>query len=171
MKIDKIDINGQQSFPDKTFVTNYDLGNDTSEVKNIFDYLTKLAIKKRGLYKGKVIGITGSAGKTTLKETLAFFLKTKHKISYSQKSYNNKLGVLISLLNFNTLGARKKIALNLLILKFLKSTSFSNELICGPHEFLDIVKSIIFKGSTLCPNPFVFDIIIIPAHVPKIEKD
>ena len=36
---DKLDINGQQSFPAETFVTNYDLRNETSEVKNIFDYI------------------------------------------------------------------------------------------------------------------------------------
>ncbi len=70
-------------------------------VKDLFEYLTKLAIKKRNLYKGKVVGITGSAGKTTLKETLAYFLKKIQLISYSKKSYNNKLGVLISLLNLN----------------------------------------------------------------------
>ena len=70
-------------------------------VKNIFDYLKKLAKRKRNLYKGKIIGITGSAGKTTLKETLAFFLKKDHVISFSKKSYNNELGVLISLLNLD----------------------------------------------------------------------
>ena len=70
-------------------------------VKNIFNYLNELAIRKRELYKGKVIGITGSAGKTTLKETLAYFLKKKYSISYSQKSYNNELGVLVSLININ----------------------------------------------------------------------
>ena len=70
-------------------------------VNDIFDYLTKLAVKKRNLYNGKVIGITGSAGKTTLKETLAFFLKKNYLISFSKKSYNNKLGVLVSLLNLN----------------------------------------------------------------------
>ena len=70
-------------------------------VKNIFEYLKNLANKKRKAYNGKVIGITGSAGKTTLKETLAFFLRKKHKISYSQKSYNNELGVLISILNLD----------------------------------------------------------------------
>ena len=63
--------------------------------------MNNLALKKRDLYKGKVIGITGSAGKTTLKETLAFFLKRNEIISFSKKSYNNKLGVLISLLNIN----------------------------------------------------------------------
>ena len=70
-------------------------------VENIFKYLSEIAIKKRNLYKGKVIGITGSAGKTTLKETLAFFLKKNNNISYSKKSYNNELGVFISLLNMN----------------------------------------------------------------------
>lgn len=70
-------------------------------VNNVTNYLNNLALKKRDLYKGKVIGITGSAGKTTLKETLAFFLKRNEIISFSKKSYNNKLGVLISLLNIN----------------------------------------------------------------------
>ena len=70
-------------------------------VNNVINYLNNLALKKRDLYKGKVIGITGSAGKTTLKETLAFFLKRNEIISFSKKSYNNKLGVLISLLNIN----------------------------------------------------------------------
>ncbi len=70
-------------------------------VRNINIYLKNLAIVKRNKYKGKVIGITGSAGKTTLKETLAFFLKKNYLISFSIKSYNNELGVLISLLNLD----------------------------------------------------------------------
>ena len=70
-------------------------------VKDIYKYLAVIAKRKRDLYQGKVIGITGSAGKTTLKETLAFFLKKNHVISFSKKSYNNELGVLICLLNLN----------------------------------------------------------------------
>ncbi len=70
-------------------------------VNNIFEYLKNLAKRKRQLYNGEVIGITGSAGKTTLKETLAFFLKKNNTISFSKKSYNNELGVLISILNVN----------------------------------------------------------------------
>ena len=80
---------------------NYKKNEKIIYVKNLFEYLTNLAIKKRKLYAGEVIGITGSAGKTTLKETLAFFLKKNYTISYSKKSYNNKLGVLISILNLN----------------------------------------------------------------------
>ena len=70
-------------------------------IKNLITFLNKLAIKKRKLFKGKVIGITGSAGKTTLKETLSFFLMKKFDVSFSYKSYNNSLGVILTLLNIN----------------------------------------------------------------------
>tara|TARA_B100000575_G_C23139656_1_gene662893 strand:+ start:391 stop:1746 length:1356 start_codon:yes stop_codon:yes gene_type:complete len=70
-------------------------------VDNIFLYLKQLALQKRKTYQGKILGITGSAGKTTLKENLAYFLKKKYKVSFSQKSYNNELGVLVSLLNLD----------------------------------------------------------------------
>ena len=70
-------------------------------VENIFLFLEELSIKKRSLYRGQVIGITGSAGKTSLKENLKFFLQKKFIVSASIKSYNNKLGVLISILNMN----------------------------------------------------------------------
>ena len=80
---------------------NYSSNEKVILVNNIFSYLNKLAIKKRALYKGKVIGITGSAGKTTLKESLAYFLSKEDIISYSKKSYNNELGILVSLLNLN----------------------------------------------------------------------
>ena len=46
-------------------------------VTNIFSFLNDLVKKKRKLFKGKVIGITGSAGKTTLKEALSFFFEKK----------------------------------------------------------------------------------------------
>lgn len=70
-------------------------------VKNTFNFLEELSIKKRSIFDGDVIGITGSAGKTSLKENLKFFLQKKFKVSASIKSYNNKLGVMISILNMN----------------------------------------------------------------------
>ena len=70
-------------------------------VENIFLFLNNLVQKKRKLYKGKVIGITGSAGKTTLKEALSFFLRKKYKVSSSNRSYNNFLGVILTILNMN----------------------------------------------------------------------
>jgi len=70
-------------------------------VKNIENFLFNLSERKRSLYDGKVIGITGSAGKTSLKEYLKFFLEKKFKVSASIKSYNNNLGVMISILNLD----------------------------------------------------------------------
>jgi UDP-N-acetylmuramyl pentapeptide synthase len=70
-------------------------------VQNSLKFLKEISVKKRKLYKGKVIGITGSIGKTSIKENLKFFLTSYFIISASIKSYNNYLGVIISLINLN----------------------------------------------------------------------
>ena len=70
-------------------------------VKDSLIFLLSIANIKRNIFKGKVIGITGSAGKTTVKENLKFFLLSETKVSASVKSYNNYLGVLISLINLD----------------------------------------------------------------------
>ena len=49
--------------------------------------------------KTQIIAITGSCGKTTLKEMLGSTLKKISKTSYSKKSFNNKYGVPLSLFN------------------------------------------------------------------------
>jgi len=46
-----------------------------------------------------IIAITGSCGKTTLKELLGSVLRKVSSVSISPKSYNNKFGVPLSLLN------------------------------------------------------------------------
>ena len=75
--------------------------NNILKVKDNIKYLKEIACKKRSLYKGKIIGITGSVGKTTTKEYIRFLLSAslKGKVSASIKSYNNLLGVLLSLVN------------------------------------------------------------------------
>ena len=47
----------------------------------------------------QIIGITGSAGKTTLKNLVGFALKSYGKVYHSPHSYNNKFGVPLSLSN------------------------------------------------------------------------
>ena len=49
----------------------------------------------------KIIAITGSCGKTTLKELLGKTLKKISKTTFSPKSYNNKYGVPLSLFNLS----------------------------------------------------------------------
>ena len=63
------------------------------------NFLNKLAILKRSSTNLKVIGITGSSGKTTLKTLLGKILSEYGKTYFSQKSYNNHIGVPLSLCN------------------------------------------------------------------------
>ena len=55
-----------------------------------------LAAYKRSLYHGPVIGITGSNGKTVVKEWLYQLLKDDYRITRSPKSYNSQIGVPLS---------------------------------------------------------------------------
>jgi murE/murF fusion protein len=62
-------------------------------------FLNKLAILKRSSTNLKVIAVTGSSGKTTLKTLLGKTLSKYGKTYFSQKSYNNHIGVPLSLCN------------------------------------------------------------------------
>lgn len=62
--------------------------------------LTKMAIFHRGRIHAKaVIGITGSAGKTTTRALLAKLLQTYGTVHASIKSYNNHIGVPLTMVN------------------------------------------------------------------------
>ncbi len=63
--------------------------------------LQQLAAYKRSLYKGPVIGITGSNGKTVVKEWLYQLLKDDYRITRSPKSYNSQIGVPLSVWQLN----------------------------------------------------------------------
>ena len=71
------------------------------EVKNTLKFLTECASRARESSNIFAIGITGSAGKTSLKELLGKSLNKIYKTAYSKKSYNNKYGVPLSLFNMN----------------------------------------------------------------------
>ena len=68
-------------------------------VKNSLKILTDSASEVRKLSKAKFISITGSSGKTSLKELLAYSFNKLTPTGYSKKSYNNKYGVPLSLVN------------------------------------------------------------------------
>jgi len=68
------------------------------KVKDTKEALKQIAIYKRLNYKGKVIAITGSNGKTTTKELLSHILKTKYSIYKSYKNTNNEIGVPLNFL-------------------------------------------------------------------------
>ena len=70
-------------------------------VEDVLAALQALAAYKRSLYKGPVIGITGSNGKTVVKEWLYQLLKDDYHITRSPRSYNSQIGVPLSVWQLN----------------------------------------------------------------------
>ena len=69
------------------------------KVANTLNFLTKASATVRENSLGKIIAITGSCGKTSLKELIGKTLNKFCRTTYSPKSFNNKFGVPLSLFN------------------------------------------------------------------------
>ncbi|MBX2870587.1 MAG: bifunctional UDP-N-acetylmuramoyl-tripeptide:D-alanyl-D-alanine ligase/alanine racemase [Saprospiraceae bacterium] len=80
-----------ESFPGATFI----------QVENTNLALQKWAAFHRHLFKLPVIGITGSNGKTTVKEWLFQLLEEYYRIVRSPASYNSQVGVPLSVLQIS----------------------------------------------------------------------
>lgn len=63
--------------------------------------LHRLAIYHRGQFAPKVIGITGSVGKTSTKEVAAAVLQRRYSTLKNPRSYNNESTLPLTLLQFN----------------------------------------------------------------------
>jgi alanine racemase len=70
-------------------------------VENTLDALQQYATYHRRLFKFPVIGLTGSNGKTIVKEWLNFLLNPDFNIIRSPKSYNSQVGVPLSVISIN----------------------------------------------------------------------
>ena len=70
-------------------------------VEDPFQSLLTLAKYHRTQFEYPVIAITGSSGKTTVKEWLSELLSSTMKVVRSPKSYNSRLGVALSLLEMH----------------------------------------------------------------------
>lgn len=70
-------------------------------VGDTLEALHRLAGWSRDNFRGKVIGVTGSTGKTIVKEWLAGVLSTSKSVIRSPKSYNSQVGVALSLMNLD----------------------------------------------------------------------
>ncbi len=71
------------------------------KVKNTLNFLTKTSSIVRQNSSSKIIAITGSCGKTSLKDLLSYSIGKFSSITFSPKSFNNKYGVPISLFNLD----------------------------------------------------------------------
>ena len=72
------------------------------KVDNEFNFLNYFASQKREKSRAKIIAVTGSAGKTSLKNLIKDQLDSFGKTFCSPKSFNNYLGVPLSLSQLNT---------------------------------------------------------------------
>jgi alanine racemase len=70
-------------------------------VENTLDALQRYAAYHRSLFKFPVFGLTGSNGKTIVKEWLNFLLNPDFNIIRSPKSYNSQVGVPLSVISIN----------------------------------------------------------------------
>ena len=71
----------------------------TIVVKDTLKFLTEASSILRENLSSKIISITGSCGKTSLKELTGRSLNKISQTTYSPKSFNNKFGVPLSLFN------------------------------------------------------------------------
>jgi UDP-N-acetylmuramoyl-tripeptide--D-alanyl-D-alanine ligase len=93
----------------KTFIVNYipencvGLEDDVCFliVPDTLKALQKLATYHREQFNIPIIGVTGSSGKTIVKEWLYQLLKSDYTISRSPKSYNSQVGVPLSVWQLN----------------------------------------------------------------------
>ena len=79
------------SFPDAAFIS----------VISSVDALQSLATHQRMMFKSPVIAVTGSAGKTVVKEWLADIAGLTMSVVRSPKSYNSQIGVPLSVLKLD----------------------------------------------------------------------
>lgn len=69
------------------------------QVGDTMDALSRLGAAARDRLPEAVIGVTGSVGKTSVKDLLASVLATTFRTASSEKSFNNEIGVPLTLVN------------------------------------------------------------------------
>ena len=71
------------------------------KVRNSYDSLLSLAKYYREKLKIKVVGITGSTGKTSTKDLTSAFLSGKYKVFKTKGNFNNHIGLPLMILELD----------------------------------------------------------------------
>ena len=72
------------------------------KVENTYDALLELAKYYRNKLGLKVIGVTGSTGKTSTKDLVAAFLSEKYKVFKTKGNFNNHIGLPLMILQLDS---------------------------------------------------------------------
>jgi UDP-N-acetylmuramoyl-tripeptide--D-alanyl-D-alanine ligase len=88
--------------------------------------LASLAQRIINKYKPKIVGITGSMGKTSAKEAVYAVLKSKFNTRKNIKNYNNELGVPLSIIGHES-GGRSLIKWLMVFLKAFRTIFLTDE--------------------------------------------
>jgi UDP-N-acetylmuramoyl-tripeptide--D-alanyl-D-alanine ligase len=83
-------------------VSGADLGGGLIEVADTLQALQDLGHAVRAASGTRVVAITGSAGKTTTKETIAEFLSSRYRVVKNAGNLNNHIGLPLSLMQLRT---------------------------------------------------------------------
>lgn len=78
---------------------NYLYNKNVIKVDNTREALLKLAAYYRKKLNIKVVGVTGSTGKTSTKDIIAAILSSKFKVYKTKGNYNNEIGMPLTILN------------------------------------------------------------------------
>ena len=64
--------------------------------------LKKLAKRRLKKFRGKVVAVTGSVGKTSTKEAIFRVLNASYKVKHTKKSMNSEFGLLLTILDIES---------------------------------------------------------------------
>ena len=70
-------------------------------VENLNDFMKELTVNWLKDFEGKIVGITGSNGKTTTKDLISHLLQSKLKVQKTRGNYNTSISVPLSILSFS----------------------------------------------------------------------
>ncbi len=122
--------------------------------------LQRLAAWHRAQFSIPVIGITGSNGKTIVKEWLNQLLEDEYHIARSPKSYNSQIGVPLSVWQLN--GSHELAIFEAGIsrrgeMQQLRRRSFSRRSVCSPISARRIAKDLPGLPTRRRKRPSLFD--------------
>lgn len=98
---DAIEKGASVAIVDEVLFNEEEINGNVIKVDNTYDALLKLAKYYREKLNVKVVGITGSTGKTSTKDLVASFLQGKYKVFKTKGNFNNHIGLPLMILSMD----------------------------------------------------------------------